>query len=634
MKYYITILFLFFVYQLSHSQTDKVSKKAFAIIDTSQNKKEQAFLLYNWVTSHISYDIKNHLKTKRLTKTTSDVLKTRNGLNLDYVALYDEMCQDVGIESFIVLGYVKGFGHFKGSQFCRANQYWNVIHVDSTWILVDVTWGSGYLMRVGTFWQKIRLYFFNTAYLPTKVIFVRYPDSYYFNPDPTLYSKKHLPIDPKWQLTDRVFDIRAFEKDSINYNGVPYTYKNELDKVIHLPFNWQRFVEGRNALEFNCNNNFDIANGYLFRTAEFDDKNTKIENKNLSLYYDNLLFYKKAKFHIDLYKEMYDAIVIPRINQIKIDKNKISDVKRFTENDLIKNKINSILGSLRYLKNKNLMALVNKEIGITLNLSNYQPNQKKKLDTIKCDSLKLEKAYMKIDSLILLFKNRCDQIDTLYKCIIQKKNKLSTLNEYSLSTKNNFSKQMVLLNSDVYSYNNDVILKRWEDICLSKDSFSFLSRERARLTNEINTIYQSTLFNCLSNTQLKNELHTLNWYVFSCTHDTLLEENLYSANRYLYIKSNKSVLKVLNVFDSIVCKENIFIAQNENANKVLEIEKYLITTGLFFTYIDDLYNYQYKSYLFDKNEIKKVERTASKAILRISQKIENFEDLQKTFNPN
>lgn len=193
------LVFLFTGIQLSHAenkirtdaQVDQIMKNipvAFTF-STEQiaeyinsnflTEDEKSRAIFYWIGNNIQYDLDNMYSfdiTHNNQKNSDDVLKSRHGICNDYVLLFKNIADQVGLRSFVVTGYTKKNGHVNGNPHA-----WIAVNIDSVWYLTDPTWGSGYI--------EGKRYIKNFNYD-------------FFRVKPERFIKSHIPFDPIWQLLD------------------------------------------------------------------------------------------------------------------------------------------------------------------------------------------------------------------------------------------------------------------------------------------------------------------------------------------------------------------------------------------------------------------------------------------------
>jgi hypothetical protein len=351
-----------------------IKNKTLGIIDTSETKLEQSKEIYNWITSNIRYDVKAYLKGNTSNKSAIETLKRRKGICYDYSLLYREMCGSVNIESYLVVGYSKGAEFYKGSGFYRADHCWNAVKIDSSWFLVDATWGSGYLERTASWWDKLKNTIFKTPYIKNRLKFIQDTTEKYFNISNDSLKQTHMPLDPKWQLTRTPYSIMSFESDSTTQrSSLPY-YQEQLRNAHNLSDEQQIFEEGLNGKEFNSKNNFNISAGYLVRANEFDYNATITDSFRLQQCKENLGYYIRSKEFISLYKSSMDSIFTTRLNFIK---------KNLKDAKILRKKIYQDYKSNKKSFKKNQRSLSNRYSNLLNRIEQYEG----KIELLQADSI-------------------------------------------------------------------------------------------------------------------------------------------------------------------------------------------------------------------------------------------------------
>ena len=154
--------------------------------------------IYTWITANISYDVENMYRIKYDIKPGELAEKTfitRKAVCQGYSELFNELCQEAGITSFVVNGYTKQNGEISS-----MGHAWVVARINGDWYCFDPTWGAGYILE-----RRFEKYFSADYYMvkPEKFIFT------------------HMPLDPMWQLVDHPLTAMDF------YNGVKGSDKED-----------------------------------------------------------------------------------------------------------------------------------------------------------------------------------------------------------------------------------------------------------------------------------------------------------------------------------------------------------------------------------------------------------------------
>ena len=165
--------------------------------------------IYRWVAANLSYDVDQLVHPVPYTSyedLANQALKNRKAICQGYTAVFDILCRQCDLKSFIVHGYVKQNG-----QLLEIPHAWNAVQINGKWQLFDPTWGSGYLDETDKFIPRFTYDFFNISPLESV--------------------KARMPFDPIWQLIDRprshsVFmsGIETTAVNPINFNDSIATF--------------------------------------------------------------------------------------------------------------------------------------------------------------------------------------------------------------------------------------------------------------------------------------------------------------------------------------------------------------------------------------------------------------------------
>ena len=203
---------------------DSLSKSTVGIakyINASfQSQLDKTRASFVWIAKNIRYDIENAFAInfyQSSSEIVSDVLKSRKGICMHFAELFSDISEKVGVKSIVVHGYTKQNGFVD-----YIPHAWVLVQIDSTWGIIDPTWGSGYVQN-GKFISQI--------------------NNYYFLPKPELLVKSHMPFDPMWELLNYPITNQEFydgktqvnkNKSYFNFNDSirKYLSESEIDKLI------------------------------------------------------------------------------------------------------------------------------------------------------------------------------------------------------------------------------------------------------------------------------------------------------------------------------------------------------------------------------------------------------------------
>lgn len=336
----IIIVFALFPSLFLYSQND-VRGHTLAIIDTLDTEYNQARDIYNWITSNIKYDLKKYVKRESTPIPPVELIKKRKGVCSDIADLYKEMCSSVGIEAYRINGYSKGYNYYPGMPLLSGNHSWNVIKVDTTWIVCDATWGSGKLTVKPDFFQRALYVTLRKPFTNNKLSFESNSNNYYFDVSQNRITDSHYPLDNKWLLSKTPVSFGYFIGDSVQkYDDNPY-FIESIKEIRGKSYEHQYKVEGIAANKKNPLNYFNLADGY-YQVNMGNDLEREITTNNLWQFENYYEEYSIIFSSITRHKTITDSVYRSRFNSL----NKLaSDQKRITNK--IKSKTKSAKNSFK-----------------------------------------------------------------------------------------------------------------------------------------------------------------------------------------------------------------------------------------------------------------------------------------------
>jgi hypothetical protein len=147
--------------------------------------------LYEWVAHNLDYDVKGFLEGRLSDGKPEDVYRTRLAVCSGFVALFERLAHESGLEVVPILGYAKGFTYRNGAPTKKPNHSWLALRLNGEWRLVDPTWGAGVVA--------------NNKFEP------RFTWDYYLV-DPNELVFTHFPEAREWQLLNRPMQRADFER--------------------------------------------------------------------------------------------------------------------------------------------------------------------------------------------------------------------------------------------------------------------------------------------------------------------------------------------------------------------------------------------------------------------------------------
>ena len=157
------------------------------------SQKEQAYLIYCWLSYNITYDTKG-LKEEKENKGTVD--RTAEGsfskgttVCAGYSRLFEHIGKSLGMDINYIVGYSKG-GGYDPEHFNEDDKHaWNTIVLDGEKYLIDSTWGAGSTGDNDVYTKKLDPFYFLTP--PEIFLLTHYPD----NREEQLMGENEIEID-------------------------------------------------------------------------------------------------------------------------------------------------------------------------------------------------------------------------------------------------------------------------------------------------------------------------------------------------------------------------------------------------------------------------------------------------------
>lgn len=301
--------------ELHDSLTRTTTDIANYITKNFKSDKEKSRAIFIWTASSIEYDVANmfainfyETKEEKIAKP----LRTRKGICENYAALFNDICNKVGIKSYVIEGYTKqnGFTDYIPHAWCAAL-------VDSSWFMFDPAWGSGYI-NGGKFYKKI--------------------NNNYYKVSPVTFIASHMPFDYLWQFLSYPITNQEFYEGKTQQNKIKpfFNYADSIEtyqKHIHseqLKFSAVRIERNgiKNSLIFDRLQHIKMEIENSRQTtivsrynAAVSDYNEGVNNFNYFINYRNKQFTPiKSDSEIQNMIDLAD-------NKLKSARTKLSEIK-------------------------------------------------------------------------------------------------------------------------------------------------------------------------------------------------------------------------------------------------------------------------------------------------------------------
>ena len=215
---------------------------------------------FYWTASNIRYDLAN-MYTVKYNETREDkinsALKSKKGVCSHYAAIFNDLLEKMGIESYVIEGYNKQNGTV-----ANLAHAWNATKIDNKWYVFDPTWGAGYVDK-GQFFKKL--------------------NNSYFKADPTKIIASHIPFDYLWQFLNYPITNGEFYEGKIQANKSKkyFDFEKEIVKYNNLSQTDQLF-ESAQRIEKNGLKNALIVERYEGKKKQLVNlrKNNSIDKLN------------------------------------------------------------------------------------------------------------------------------------------------------------------------------------------------------------------------------------------------------------------------------------------------------------------------------------------------------------------
>jgi transglutaminase-like putative cysteine protease len=114
-----------------------VHELALSVVGTAAGDYERARAIYRWLGRNLTYDLARAKDPAARPLATTEILELRRGVCQDFSNVFAAMCRSLGIPCRVVHGQAPPVG--------GTPHAWNEFWAGGRWVLVDATWGSGYI---------------------------------------------------------------------------------------------------------------------------------------------------------------------------------------------------------------------------------------------------------------------------------------------------------------------------------------------------------------------------------------------------------------------------------------------------------------------------------------------------------
>ena len=263
----------------------------------SLTQGESAYLVYKWLSENIEYDC-YALNHGDIDHTELGTYNNGKGVCSGYSMLFETMCGSLGLEAEYVVGYSKGNDFIPGEIPKKADHAWNSVKIDSSYYLVDSTWGAG-----GCDGDVYKKHF----------------NDFNFCPDPERFIRSHLPVESKWQLVSNNITLKDFSNSLVLSSSF---YQNEFKSIV--PDYPVIKSEGITKIIIN-HDSLNINYAILTDLYYINEEGSKVEQKNSYFYnkYEgrieiSIITNYKGEYILKLYGGVSTLTTYPFLAEYKI----------------------------------------------------------------------------------------------------------------------------------------------------------------------------------------------------------------------------------------------------------------------------------------------------------------------------
>ncbi|MEO0898016.1 MAG: transglutaminase domain-containing protein [Bacteroidota bacterium] len=131
--------------KIVHWRFQGVNSLARKLDKHAETDEEKARIIFSWITDHVKYHVKGLEKPRIAIRSTKKTLWRRKAVCSGYASLYRDLANKMGLDCELVSGYARNSYRKIGFLSHGENHAWNRVKIDSSWVLMDPTWGAGFV---------------------------------------------------------------------------------------------------------------------------------------------------------------------------------------------------------------------------------------------------------------------------------------------------------------------------------------------------------------------------------------------------------------------------------------------------------------------------------------------------------
>lgn len=279
--------------RIPDSQTGTTQGISGYITSNFASQTDRSRAIFVWVATSIQYDIDNMFAVnfyQSADEIIKEALSKRKGVCQHFAELYSSIANQSGIKTYVITGYTKQNGLVD-----YLPHAWCASLIDSSWYLIDPTWGSGYI--------------YNSR-------FIRKINDNYFKAKPEKMISSHMPYDPLWQFMNYPVTSQEFYEGStaIDTSKPFFDYPDTLKRFEHET-RIARLVASSRRIEQN-----GVRNSLIFERLKHNRREIEYYNDSLrvEMYNSAVYHYNDGINHLNRFIDYRNRQFTPKKEEIEI----------------------------------------------------------------------------------------------------------------------------------------------------------------------------------------------------------------------------------------------------------------------------------------------------------------------------
>jgi hypothetical protein len=168
------------------SKTKNLEKLSSALTKNLPDTIDKYRAIFTWVAMNITYDCEGLHNPAKCRTDPKDVISRGKSVCQGYANLFKALCELSGLKCLVVDGWSKNTFDKIDKEFTENTDHaWNVITLNNTYYLCDVTWGAGFVKGNCTGFEKSF-------------------KGFYFCTPPRIFCLNHYPREEKWLMGEKI----------------------------------------------------------------------------------------------------------------------------------------------------------------------------------------------------------------------------------------------------------------------------------------------------------------------------------------------------------------------------------------------------------------------------------------------